>query len=89
LHGHGKFVHIHVDGYAKPLLPLLKLSGLDGVEALTPKPAGDFTLEEMKAALGDEMVVLDGIPTRSSSRTRASRNPTGSSPGSLSCSGAG
>jgi hypothetical protein len=62
LHGYGKFVHIHVDGYAKQLLPLLKLSGLDGVEALTPKPAGDFALEEMKAALGDEMVVLDGIP---------------------------
>jgi hypothetical protein len=41
----------------------------------------------MKAALGDEMVVLDGIPTRYSSRTRASRNSTGSSPGSLSCSG--
>ena len=62
LHGFGKFVHIHVDGYAKQLLPLLRLSGLDGVEALTPKPAGDFTLEEMRAALGDEMVVLDGIP---------------------------
>lgn len=62
LHGFGKFVHAHVDGYAKQLLPLLRLSGLDGVEALTPKPAGDFTLEEMKAALGDEMVVLDGIP---------------------------
>jgi hypothetical protein len=62
LHGFGKFVHAHVDGYARQLLPLLRSSGLDGVEALTPKPAGDFTLEEMKAALGEEMVVLDGIP---------------------------
>ena len=62
LHGFGKFVHAHVDGYARQLLPLLRLSGLDGVEALTPKPAGDFTLEEMKAALGDDLVVLDGIP---------------------------
>lgn len=62
LHGFGKHVHIHVDGYAKPLLPLLRESHLDGVEALTPKPAGDFTLEEAKQALGSEMVVLDGIP---------------------------
>ena len=62
LHRHDKYVHIHVDGYAKPLLPLLKETGLDGVEALTPKPAGDFTLAELKKELGDEMVILDGIP---------------------------
>lgn len=61
LHSFGKFLHIHVDGYARKLLPLLRESGLDGVEALTPKPAGDFTLEEAKRELG-EMVVLDGIP---------------------------
>lgn len=62
LHGFGKYVHVHVDGYAKSLLPVLKETGLDGVEALTPKPVGDFTLEEAKQALGDEMVLLDGIP---------------------------
>lgn len=62
LHGYGKYLHIHVDGYARQLLPLLRETGLDGVEALTPRPAGDFTLEEAKAALGDEMVLLDGIP---------------------------
>lgn len=62
LHGFGKYVHVHVDGYARQLLPLLRETGLDGIEALTPKPAGDFTLEEARAALGDEMVILDGIP---------------------------
>ncbi len=61
LHGYNKYVHIHVDGYAKQLLPLLRESGLDGVEALTPKPVGDFTLEEAREGIGD-MVVLDGIP---------------------------
>ncbi|MEM1848531.1 MAG: uroporphyrinogen decarboxylase family protein [Thermofilaceae archaeon] len=61
LHSFGKYVHIHVDGYARKLLPLLRETGLDGVEALTPKPAGDFTLEEAKRELGDT-VVLDGVP---------------------------
>lgn len=62
LHRRGKYVHIHVDGYAKPLLPLLRESGLDGVEALTVKPVGDMTLEDIKRDLGDETVILDGIP---------------------------
>ncbi len=62
LHRRGKYVHIHVDGYAKPLLPLLRESGLDGVEALTVKPVGDITLEDIKRDLGDEIVILDGIP---------------------------
>lgn len=61
LHRDGKYVTCHVDGYAAPLLPLLPETGLDGVEALTPKPVGDFTIEEMKKALGD-MVLIDGIP---------------------------
>ncbi|MCX8161865.1 MAG: uroporphyrinogen decarboxylase family protein [Candidatus Bathyarchaeota archaeon] len=62
LHRRGKYVHIHVDGYAKPLLPLLRESRLDGVEALTVKPVGDMTLEDVAKGLGDEMIILDGIP---------------------------
>jgi len=55
-------VHIHVDGYAKPLLPLLRRSGVDGVEALTPEPVGDMTVEDIAGEFKDEIVVLDGIP---------------------------
>lgn len=62
LHRRGKYVHIHVDGYAKPLLPLLRETGLDGIEALTPKPAGDVTLEDIRKAVGDDMVLIDGVP---------------------------
>lgn len=62
LHKRRKYVHIHVDGYAKPLLPLLRDSGLDGVEALTPYPVGDMTIDDIARGLGDELVVLDGIP---------------------------
>ncbi|MCD6166515.1 hypothetical protein J7K19_07400 [bacterium] len=57
----GKFVHIHVDGAMKPLLPHLRSCPWDGIEAATPLPQGDVTLEELKEAMGD-LVLLDGIP---------------------------
>lgn len=58
----GKFTHAHWDGSIKNLLPYAQQTGLDGIEALTPIPQGDITIEEMKEALGDNMVLLDGIP---------------------------
>lgn len=62
LHVAGKFVCAHWDGDCRPLLKYARETGLDGIEAITPKPQGDVTLEEVKAALGDEMFLLDGIP---------------------------
>jgi len=61
LHKAGKFCHIHLDGMLKPLLPFLQDPGFDGIEAATPLPQGDVTLEELKEAMGDT-VLLDGIP---------------------------
>jgi len=57
----GLFTHIHIDGYFKPLLPYLADLPFDGLEALTPQPQGDVTVEEMHAHIGDK-VLLDGIP---------------------------
>jgi len=62
MHSEGRFVHSHWDGNCRQILPYLKASGLDSIEALTPKPQGDVTLEEIKAAVGDEIVCLDLIP---------------------------
>ena len=62
LHEAGKFISAHWDGDTRPLLPFIRESGLDGVEAITPYPQGDVTLEELKVALGDELFLLDGIP---------------------------
>ncbi len=53
--------HIHLDGYFKTLLPYLSKMPFDGIEALTPTPQGDVTLEEMRDHIGDK-VVVDGIP---------------------------
>jgi hypothetical protein len=62
LHKAGKFVSSHWDGDCGPLLPYAKETGLDGIEAITPRPQGDVALEEVKRALGDEMFLLDGLP---------------------------
>jgi hypothetical protein len=61
LHQHGKFCHIHMDGALKPLLPYIKETHFDAIEAVTPLPQGDVTLEEAKEALGDK-ILIDGIP---------------------------
>ncbi len=58
----GKFTHAHWDGSIKNLLRYAQKTGMDGIEALTPVPQGDVTIEEIKEALGDNMILLDGIP---------------------------
>jgi hypothetical protein len=61
LHKADKFTYAHWDGDTKPLLKYAKQTGLDGIEAITPKPQGDVTIEEMKEGLGDELFLIDGI----------------------------
>jgi hypothetical protein len=62
LHKANKFAYPHWDGNTKSLLKYAQISGFDGIEAITPKPQGDVTLEEIKEALGDKIFYLDGIP---------------------------
>jgi len=57
----GMFTHVHIDGYFKNLLPYLANLPFDGIEALTPLPQGDVSLDEMAEHIGDK-VLLDGIP---------------------------
>jgi hypothetical protein len=57
----GIFTHVHIDGSYRPLLPYIRHMPFDGIEALTPKPQGDVTLDEMIDNMGDK-VLLDGIP---------------------------
>lgn len=61
LHAAGKFVSIHVDGTLKTLLPHLQDCPYDALEAATPAPQGDVTIEEIKEAAGD-LILMDGIP---------------------------
>jgi hypothetical protein len=62
LHKADRFVHTHWDGHSRHMLRYLRETRLDAVEALTPAPMGDMTLEQIKAAVEDKMVVLDLLP---------------------------
>ena len=62
LHAADRFVHTHWDGHSRLMLPYLQETHLDAVEALTPAPMGDMTLEQIKEAVQDKIVVLDLLP---------------------------
>lgn len=62
LNSAGKFTSSHWDGDTYSLLPFAKETGLTGIEAITPKPQGDVTLDYVKKHLDDEVFLLDGIP---------------------------
>jgi hypothetical protein len=54
---------VHLDGTVKGLLPKLIRSGFDAIEALTPKPAGDLDMAEIRAiAEGDTAILWGGVP---------------------------
>lgn len=57
----GKFTHAHFDGSLRAILKYFKELPFDGIEALTPAPMGDVSIELIKESLGDK-ILLDGIP---------------------------
>jgi len=57
----GIYSHMHLDGTFRSLLPYLKALPFDGLEALTPAPQGDVSIEEIREHIG-EKILLDGIP---------------------------
>ncbi len=61
----GKFSFAHYDGNLEDLLPYMSNERFpfDGIEAPTFHPQGDVSIQEFRAALGDEIILLDGIPS--------------------------
>lgn len=70
LHVAGKRTYPHWDGDCAQLLPYAQDCGFDGFEAITPVPQGDVTLEQVRDALGDR-IMLDGIPCTDFLRTES------------------
>jgi len=63
LHSAGKFAVVHLDGMVRGLLPKLAACGFDGIESITPAPAGDVEIEDLRALTGNEKTILwGGIP---------------------------
>jgi len=62
VHERGKFCHIHFDGDVKDLLPFIPELPFDGLEAITFAPQGDVTVDEIRDAIGNK-ILIDGIPS--------------------------
>lgn len=63
LHAAGVKAAVHLDGAVRGLLPLLAAAGIDAIEAVTPQPAGDMPVQEMRPAAGSDSVILwGGVP---------------------------
>lgn len=63
LHDAGVRCAVHLDGTVAGLLPRLIDSGFDAIEALTPYPAGDLTVEQIKRASdGADVILWGGVP---------------------------
>jgi hypothetical protein len=63
LHGAGVRCAVHLDGMVRGLLPRLAAVGFDIVEALTPKPAGDVDVADVRTlAANDRVILWGGVP---------------------------
>jgi uroporphyrinogen-III decarboxylase len=79
MHRHGKTAMVHMCGKIDRLLPLIRRTGLDGIDCLTPSPTGDVDFRHAYEVLGDDLIVhgiLDPSkwmsPDRSLEQIRAS-----------------
>lgn len=62
LRAKGKIVMCHMDGRLRALKDLISEAGLDCVEAFTPPPMGDLSLDEAWAAWGDDLPIWVNFP---------------------------
>lgn len=63
LHATGKIVALHGDGDMGPeLLALMRETGVDVVEALTPRPMTSIDVRQAREIWGDEVAMWGGIP---------------------------
>jgi uroporphyrinogen-III decarboxylase len=58
----GKVTALHMDGRLQGILPLMRDSGIDVLDGLTPAPVGDYTPEEVRDALGPGQKCWCGVP---------------------------
>jgi hypothetical protein len=63
LHGQGKVAGSHTDGDVRPLLALLRETGLDVCESISPFPLTSCTFDEAWAAWRGGPLIWGGIPS--------------------------
>lgn len=58
----GKYSFLHMDGYLKGLLKEVSEAGFSVIEAMTPKPTGDLSIDEFKSYVKSDSIMWGGIP---------------------------
>jgi hypothetical protein len=61
LHQHGKKAVLHMCGHLKALLPDIRKTGLDGINACTPPPVGATFYEDVLDAYGEDFLLFGAI----------------------------
>ena len=61
LHAAGKYVAVHIDGKLRGALRMVRDTGADCADAVTPAPMGDLTPEECRAEAGPDFILSGGV----------------------------
>ncbi|MFH0964106.1 MAG: uroporphyrinogen decarboxylase family protein, partial [Planctomycetota bacterium] len=61
LHAAGKCVAVHIDGRLRGALSMIRETGADCADAVTPKPMGDLTAAECRAEAGPDFILSGGV----------------------------
>ncbi len=62
LHSYNQKVMIHIDGTLHGALDKIACTGVDCVDAITPKPVGDARIDELRSMAGPDIIIIGGVP---------------------------
>jgi len=62
LHSKGKYVAVHIDGRLRGAIRMIRETGADCGDAITPRPTGDLTMEECREEAGPDFILSGGVP---------------------------
>ena len=62
LHAAGKCVAVHIDGKLRGAIAMIRDTGADCGDAITPAPMGDLTAEQCRQEAGPSFILSGGVP---------------------------
>ena len=61
LHDAGKYAAVHIDGKLRGAIEMVRETGADCADAVTPPPLGDLTPEECRREAGQDFILSGGV----------------------------
>lgn len=62
IHSYGKKAAVHIDGKLRYAIQMIKETGADAIDAVTPGSVGGYTPSECRKEAGKELILSGGIP---------------------------